>query len=47
MRTEAEAELGEGFDLKAFHSVLLNSGPMPLDTLDSMVKEWVRATKKA
>eukprot|EP00756_Hemistasia_phaeocysticola_P049326 Hpha_TRINITY_DN23790_c0_g1::TRINITY_DN23790_c0_g1_i1::g.93132::m.93132 len=43
MRREAEEKLGDRFDLKAFHSVLLMSGPMPLDALRSMVERWVDA----
>jgi uncharacterized protein (DUF885 family) len=41
MRRRAEEALKEKFDLKAFHSVLLGSGPLPLDTLSSLVDEWV------
>ena len=42
MRRKAEAALGaEGFDLKAFHTVLLDAGPMPLDTLGEKVDAWV------
>ena len=40
MRAEAEAALGDRFDIKAFHDTVLNSGAVPLETLDRMVSEW-------
>ena len=45
MRRGAEAALGAAFDLKAFHSALLNSGPMPLDALAGAVDRWVAECK--
>ena len=41
MRRAAEKALGDKFDLKSFHTVLLRSGPLPLDTLAKQVDEWV------
>ena len=39
---EAERRLGvDQFDIKGFHDVVLNSGPMPLNVLEEVVKEWV------
>ena len=32
------------FDLKQFHAILLNSGPMPLDTLAAQVDAWVASS---
>ena len=40
MRREAEATLGEAFDLRRFHSVLLDAGPTSLDVLSQIVQEW-------
>ncbi|MGH3510457.1 MAG: DUF885 domain-containing protein [Nocardioidaceae bacterium] len=37
MRREAEERLGEGFDVRAFHSAVLDSGALPLDVLDRVV----------
>lgn len=37
MRAEAEARLGDAFDIKAFHSAVLDSGSLPLDVLDEVV----------
>merc|ERR1712000_546951 len=33
MRRHAESVLGDSFDIRAFHTCLLDSGPLPLDTL--------------
>ena len=45
LRAEAEKELGPRFDLRAFHTVLLDGGAMPLDTLSRIVREWIKARK--
>lgn len=41
MRERAEAALGERFDIKGFHEVLLMNGAMPLETLDALVSDWI------
>jgi uncharacterized protein (DUF885 family) len=41
MRRSAEEKLGNKFDLRRFHTCLLESGPMPLDTLSDKVEAWV------
>ena len=41
MRERAELALGEGFDIRDFHRVILDSGAMPLDLLDRVVDEWI------
>ena len=45
MRREAEAALGGKFSLKGFHSVVLKHGPLPLDILASLVRDWVEEVK--
>jgi uncharacterized protein (DUF885 family) len=40
LREHAEQSLGARFDLRAFHSELLNEGAMPLDILEARVNRW-------
>jgi uncharacterized protein (DUF885 family) len=46
LRARAHDELGPKFDLKAFHDVVLSSGPLPLDILERNVNEWIGEQKK-
>lgn len=39
IREEARSRLGESFDLRGFHSTVLENGPMRLDLLDEVVAE--------
>jgi len=47
MRARAEAALGAKFDLKAFHSVILRDGALPMDVLDAKVDRWIEQTRSA
>jgi uncharacterized protein (DUF885 family) len=42
LRDEAKTQLGEKFDLKAFHDEILNGGAMPLDLLQERVEAWIK-----
>ena len=45
LRERARKELGDRFDIKAFHDEILGGGALPLDTLDARVTAWIAATK--
>jgi uncharacterized protein (DUF885 family) len=41
LRARAEQSLGARFDVRGFHTELLEDGAMPLDILESKVKRWL------
>jgi uncharacterized protein (DUF885 family) len=41
LRAKAEAELGEEFDIRAFHDACLENGALPLDVLEKRIEEWI------
>ncbi|MEM9372672.1 MAG: DUF885 domain-containing protein, partial [Planctomycetota bacterium] len=43
LRARAEERLGEGFDLRAFHDTVLESGAIPLPVLESKIERWIDA----
>ena len=47
LRKKAEAELGDKFDIRGFHDVILGGGAMPLDLLERRVDTWIAEKKKA
>ncbi len=47
LRARAEKELGDKFDLRAFHDAVLGQGAIPLDALDAQVNTWIAARKRA
>ena len=46
LRQRAERELGEKFDLRAFHDLVLGAGPLPLDLLEQRIAHWIEARKR-
>jgi uncharacterized protein (DUF885 family) len=43
LRRKSEEALGERFDIRDFHDVILRSGPLPLDLLEEQVEAWIRS----
>ena len=45
LRKMAEDQLGDKFDIKAFHDTVLGGGALPLDMLERQVKNWIEALR--
>jgi len=45
LRRKAEAELGDDFDIRAFHDTILGGGAMPMAILERRVDEWIANIK--
>ena len=43
LRTRAEQKLGAQFDVRAFHSQVLNSGSLPLVLLEEKIENWINS----
>jgi uncharacterized protein (DUF885 family) len=43
LRDRAERQLGENFDIRAFHDHLLGAGALPLDLLEQRMDAWMAA----
>lgn len=45
LRALATKELGSKFDLPAFHDAVLGQGAVPLDVLETQIRDWIAAEK--
>lgn len=46
LRVRSERELGDKFDVRAFHDALLSDGALPLDLLETKMERWLRSQKQ-
>jgi uncharacterized protein (DUF885 family) len=47
LRAQAQAELGERFDIRGFHDTVLGGGALPLPVLEARVARWVEAVRSS
>jgi uncharacterized protein (DUF885 family) len=45
LRDRAKKALGDKFDLRAFHDLVLDSGALPLDVLSNRIDAWIASQK--
>ncbi|GIU08263.1 MULTISPECIES: DUF885 family protein [unclassified Shewanella] len=45
LRAQAEQELGDKFDLKAYHDQILTSGSLPMEVMELKVNDWIASQK--
>ncbi|PXF63250.1 DUF885 domain-containing protein [Kangiella spongicola] len=45
LRTLAETELGDNFDVREFHYQVLKDGALPLNILETKIKRWIDSQK--
>jgi len=45
LRARAEAELGDDFDIKAFHDQVLGSGQLPMQVLEEQIDQWIESVQ--
>jgi uncharacterized protein (DUF885 family) len=45
LRSRAEKELGDKFDIRRFHDAVLGQGAVPMDALDAQMNTWIAAEK--
>lgn len=47
LREKAKTELGDNFDIRGFHDVVLGGGAVPMSVLEIMVDSWITKQKSA
>ena len=41
LREKAKEKMGQNFNIKSFHSIILDQGIVPLFILEEIVNEWI------
>lgn len=47
LKHKAEKQLGDKFDIRDFHTLVLANGALPLDVLEEQVDQWIASVNKA
>jgi uncharacterized protein (DUF885 family) len=47
MREDARSRLGAAYDIRDFHSAVLDHGSLPLPVLAQVVEEWIASASAA
>lgn len=47
LKHKAEKQLGDKFDIRDFHTLVLANGALPLDVLEEQVDQWIASFNKA
>jgi uncharacterized protein (DUF885 family) len=45
LKNKAREALGEKFDIRKFHDLVLSEGALPLSVLENMVNDWIKSQK--
>jgi uncharacterized protein (DUF885 family) len=45
LREKARTELGEKFNIKDFHNIILRNGPMPFEIMEREVQKYIEMIK--
>jgi uncharacterized protein (DUF885 family) len=43
LREKGKKSLGDKFDIRQIHEVLLSNGSVPLDVLEELVDRWIKS----
>ena len=46
LKARAQKELGDKFDIRAFHDQVLGAGPLPMSVLEARTVEWIQAQRR-
>jgi uncharacterized protein (DUF885 family) len=45
LREKAQKELGDRFDIRAFHDEVLSNGALPMDVLEERITSWIERVR--